>query len=120
MATTSRTQSPPRTPHKHETRSEHPATSSLKDYANIELLRAIRLVITAALCNALAGQTLYEMSNSKPWWLGHAASLTLLSYGIDLVNRSDVLKGRGAVAHLAVVALGWALNGLFSKYYNSI
>jgi hypothetical protein len=85
-------------------------TSPIANEANIERARAASLVIAAALCNALAGQVYYEMSATDPWWLSHAASLTIRAYGVDMANRLDVPKDYRLLLHLSVVALGWAID----------
>ena len=84
--------------------------SFLANGTNIARARAVSLLIAAALCNALAGQVYDEMSAADPWWLAHAASLTIRFFGVDIANRLDVPKDYGLVLHLGVVALGWALD----------
>lgn len=77
-------------------------------------MKDIFRLVAAALCNALAGRTLYAMSDWEPWWLGHAASLTIRAFGMDLVNRSELSGERGGLLHLTVMALGWPLDKVFS------
>jgi hypothetical protein len=58
------------------------------------------------------------MSASEPWWLGHAASMTIRAFGVDLVNRSEAFRRdyRG-ILHLGVMVLGWALDRTFVYLY---
>lgn len=82
------------------------------------LARTAFLILAACLCNALSGLTLQAMPDSRPWWLRHAASLTIRAYSVDLVNRSDVLPDRHRlVAHLVVLGIGWVLGDLFLKFH---
>lgn len=75
------------------------------------------LLIAAALCNALAGRTWEAMSHSEPWWLGHAASMTIRAFGVDLVNRSEAFGDYRGMLHLGVMVLGWALDWTFVYLY---
>lgn len=86
----------------------------LPGFPNTEFAKDIFRLVAAALCNALAGRTLYAMSDCEPWWLGHAASLTIRAFGMDLVNRSELSGEHGGLLHLTVMALGWPLEKVFS------
>jgi drug/metabolite transporter superfamily protein YnfA len=73
--------------------------------------RAISLFLAAALCNILAGRVWLALSMTDPWWLGHAASLTIRAYGVDLAERTGrVPKNYRLVLHCGVMAVGWALD----------
>lgn len=78
------------------------------------LAKDISRLVAAALCNALAGRTLYAMSDCEPWWLAHAASLTIRAFGMDLTNRSELLGKHRGLLHLAVMALGWTMDKVLS------
>ena len=71
------------------------------------------LIVAATLCNALAGQVLHAMSATDPWWLAHAASLTICAFGVDIADRLKVSKDYSLVLHIGVVALGWVLDRVF-------
>jgi drug/metabolite transporter superfamily protein YnfA len=72
--------------------------------------RAISLFLAAALCNILAGLVWNALSMTDPWWLAHAASLTIRAYGVDLAERTGVLREYRLVLHCGVMAVGWALD----------
>lgn len=109
----SKNQTPSPADQKAEHISKQHMTFAIANGAKIKCARAASLVIAAALCNALAGQVYYEMSAADPWWLSHAASLTIRAYGVDMADRLDVPKDHRLLLHLSVVALGWALNRIF-------
>jgi hypothetical protein len=79
--------------------------------------KAIPLLAAAVLCQALAGRTMLAMSASEPWWLAHAASLTIRAYGTDIVNRVEIAGDFRAVLHLAVIGVAWALDRVFTVFY---
>jgi hypothetical protein len=110
---TSKSQTPSSADQGNEYISKQYMTSSIANEVNVERARAAWLVIAAALCNALAGQVYYEMSATDPWWLSHAASLTIRAYAVDMANRLNVPKDYGLLLHLSVVALGWAVDRIF-------
>lgn len=93
--------------------SEQPTASPLINEASMARARAASLIVAAALCNALAGQVLYAMSAADPWWLAHAASLTIRFFGVDIANRLEISNDYGFALHVGVVALGWALDRAF-------
>jgi pyocin large subunit-like protein len=78
---------------------------------------ALALLLAAALCNALAGRTWEAMSHSEPWWLGHAASMTIRAFSVDLINRSEAFRDFRGMLHLGVMVLGWALDRAFVYLY---
>jgi hypothetical protein len=113
MAAAKSSQAPPMPVHDDGYASERQTTSS-----SVPPTSALALLIAAALCNALAGRTWAAMSTSEPWWLGHAASMTIRAFGVDLVNRSEAFRRdyRG-ILHLGVMVLGWALDRTFVYLY---
>jgi len=93
--------------------SGHLATSLPVNESNAAHARAVLLIVAATLCNALAGQVLHAMSATDPWWLAHAASLTIRAFGVDIADRLKVSKDYSLVLHIGVVALGWVLDRVF-------
>ena len=82
---------------------EIPAPASTSRMAAV---RVAALLAAAVLCSALADQTSLAMSGSEPWWLGHAASLTIRAFGADLVKRTEAMGEYRVILHLGVIALG--------------
>lgn len=60
------------------------------------------------------------MSASETWWLGHASSLTIRAFGMDLVNRSKTLQEHCGILHIGAMALGWAMDEIFSIIYPAV
>jgi len=95
--------------------SKQPTTSPANPSSR-PFTRAALLLAAAAVCHALAGQTLSAMKLSEPWWLGHAASLIIRAYGADIVNRLEAAEAYRFMSHVAAVGLGWALDRVFSVF----
>lgn len=122
MAAAKSSQTPPPVPVRHD--DKHTSSERHSDTTSspcIPPTRALALLLAAALCNTLARRTWEAMStsHSEPWWLGHAASLTIRAFGVDLVNRSEAFRDgdyRGLL-HLGVMVLGWALDRAFVYLY---
>ncbi|KAI6788617.1 hypothetical protein KC332_g18267 [Hortaea werneckii] len=72
-------------------------------------LHGISIIIGAVLGNVLALHTLTAMSATAPW-LAQVASLTIRFFGVHMLNHLEIPRNYTGVAHLAVMALGWAVN----------
>lgn len=72
-------------------------------------LQSLTIIIGAILCNVLAMHTLAAMFVTAPW-LAHIASLTIRFFGVHMLNHLDIPRNYTAIAHLAIMALGWAVN----------
>lgn len=72
-------------------------------------LQSLSIIIGAILCNVLALHTLTAMSPTAPW-LAHVASLSIRFFGVHMLNHLEIPRNYNGIAHLAVMALGWAAN----------
>lgn len=72
-------------------------------------LQTLSIIIGAILCNVLAMHTHVAMSATAPW-LAHIASLTIRFFGVHMLNHLDIPRNYTGIAHLAIMALGWAVN----------
>jgi len=96
---------------------KQPTTFPTADSTITPFVKAIPLLAAAALCHAIAGQTLLAMSASEPWWLAHAASLIIRAYGADIVNRVDIAGDFRIIQHLTVIVVALALDQVFAIFY---
>lgn len=76
-------------------------------------LQSLSIIIGAILCNVLALHTLTAMSDTAPY-LAHVASLTIRFFGVYMLNHQEIPRNYTAIAHLAVMALGWAVDEALS------